>query len=203
MTSKILSSHVNVSHCCQCQGDTEYYCLTCKKNLCPACKIQHSMHLDTKEHNVRLYKYRNRIPNPHEPCAKHPSKDNEMYCDVCVIPFCIDCTEHKDHNVRDIMTVYREHKNIINAICTDTLYTLQVLLATIKLDFSTCKHGKNLILSEMASELQKVIDHLDNVSVHGYIGTKGIMRSLTENQYLSFKYCSLLKMLRLVNTYPA
>ena len=144
MTSKNISCHVNLSHCSLCQGDTEYYCLTCDKNLCPACKMNHSLNLDTKEHDIRLYKYKNTIPRTREPCKNHPNQDYEMYCKKCDIPFCVDCEDHEAHNVRDAMTVYKEHKEIINNISGDTLYTFQVLLAIIKLDFITC--NKKLLL---------------------------------------------------------
>lgn len=172
MTSKKISSLVNVRHCCQCQGDTEYHCLTCKKDLCPACKMKHSIHLDTKEHDIRLYKYKNIILRTREPCEKHPSQDYDIYCDVCALPFCVDCTEHNEHRVRDVMTVYKEQEKIINSISRDTLYILQVLPVKIKLDFASCKNKTAPIVSEIAEELQKVKDHLDAVSIDAYISRK-------------------------------
>ena len=178
MTTKNISSHVNVNHCCQCQGDTEYYCLTCEQNLCPACKTKHSISLNTKEHDVRLYKFKNRIRYARELCENHPSQVYELYCDVCALPFCVDCTEHKDHNVQDIMTEFKEQKKIINSISRETLYIF--LLATIKHGFITCKNKMAPIISEIAEELQKIRDNLGAVSIDQYISRKGIKRSLTE-----------------------
>nr|XP_022306259.1 uncharacterized protein LOC111112774 isoform X3 [Crassostrea virginica] len=169
MTSKKINSHVNLSHCSRCQGDTEYYCLTCEQNLCPACKIKHSINLDTKEHDTRLYKYKNTIPRTREPCKNHPNQDYEMYCKKCDIPFCVDCEDHEAHSVQDAMTVYKEHEEIINNISEDTLYTFPVLLAIIKLELTTCNKKVTLILSEMIKELQKVKDHLDTLSIDAFI----------------------------------
>ena len=196
MTSKNISSHVNVRHCCQCQGDTEYHCLTCEKNLCPACKIKHSIHLDTKEHDIRLYKYKNIIHRTREPCKEHPSQDYEMYCKNCDIPFCVDCKDHKAHSVRDVMTVYKEHKEIINIISRETLYNLQVLLSMIKVDYTICKYKMDSILSEMIRELQKAKHHLDTVTVDVYLTekVKFSFREISEKQTVSMnKHLSKIK----------
>ena len=179
MPSKNISSHVNLSHCRLCQGDTKYYCLTCETNLCPACKTNHSLNLDTKEHDTRLYKYKNTIPRTREPCRNHPSQDYEMYCDVCAIPFCVDCKEHKEHSNREVMTVYKEHEEIIDNK-RNTLYNCQVLLTIIKQDITTCNNKLAFFLSDMTRELQKVKDQLDAVSIAAYI--KLNLHRITQNQ---------------------
>ena len=180
MTLNNISSHVYVRHCCECQGECEYYCLTCEKNLCPECKMKHSMILDTKEHNITLYKYKNRILHFREPCKNHPNQLYEKYCDVCNLPFCVDCTEHKEHSNRDVMTVYKKYKEFINNISRNTLYDWQVLLTIIKQDFTTCNKKMAFILSDMTRELQKVKDQLDVVSIDAYI--KLHLHRITQNQ---------------------
>ena len=193
MTSKNISSHVNLSHCSLCQGETEYYCLTCEQNLCPACETKHSMSLDTKEHNITLYKYKSSLPSTREPCNIHPNQDYKKYCDDCALPFCADCTEHKEHSVRDLITVYKEQKTKFNKNSTDTLYFLQVLLAMIKSDFIICKNKMSTILSEMSRELQKVKDHLDIVSIEAYI--KRSLHKISQNQTAAMnKHLSKIKL---------
>lgn len=151
MTSKNLNPHVNVSQCSRahCQEHTEYYCLTCERNLCSTCKKKHSINLDTKEHNIKLYKYKNGNPRTREPCKKHPNQVYEKYCKVCDLPFCVDCTEHKEHNSQDVLFIYEEHNEIINNIRSDILYNLQVLLKHIKEDFEICKSQNGLLLSKI------------------------------------------------------
>ena len=197
MTSKNISSHVNLSHCSLCQGDTEYYCLTCEQNLCPACKTKHSIHLDTKEHDIRLYKYKNIILHTREPCEKHPSQDYERYCDDCALPFCVDCTEHYEHSNRDIMTVYEEHKDIVQKISREGMYSLQILLSITNIDYKICKTEMDAILFEMTRELQKVKDHLETVTIDVNLTEKVklLFRDISQKQSVSMnKHLSKIKL---------
>ena len=167
MTSKNLSSYVNVSRCSECYGDTEYYCLTCEKNLCPTCKMKHSIHLDTIEHDIKLYKYKNRVPCTREPCEKHPKQVYEMYCKVCDLPLCVHCEDHKEHNIEDIMAVFEEQKQIIN-VKRDTFYNLQVKRSIINLDFKLFKNEQDALISDIVRKLQKVKDDLDTIPIVPY-----------------------------------
>lgn len=101
-----------------------------------------------------------------------------MYCDVCGLPFCVDCTEYEDHNVRDVMTEYKKQKK--NYQHHQLRNSVHFLLATIKHGFITCKNKMAPIISEIAEELQKVRDNLDAMSIDAYISRKGIKRALTE-----------------------
>ena len=196
MTSRNISSHIRVIHCSKCDGDTNYYCHTCEKNLCPECKINHSIHLDTKEHDIRLYKYKNIIHCTREPCKEHPSQGYEMYCNDCGLPFCVDCTEHKDHSVKDVITVYKEHTEIINNISRNNLYNLQVLLSIIYADYKICKTKVDSILSEMSRELQKVKDHLETVTIDVYLTeeVKLLFMEISQKQTVSMnKHLSKIK----------
>ena len=193
MTSKNINSHVNVSHCSLCQRDTEYYCLTCEQNLCPECETKHSISLDTNDHNITLYKYKSRLPSTCEPCNNHPNQDYEKYCEDCALPFCDYCTEHKEHSVRDLITVYKEQKKKFKKNSTDTLYFLQVLLAMIKSDFMICKNKMSTILSEMSRELQRLKDCLDTVSIEAYI--KRSLQKISQNQTAAMnKHLSKIKL---------
>ena len=178
MTSKNLSSHVNVSCCSLCQGYTEYVCLTCEVKICSTCKMKHLIRLDTKEHNINLYKYKNRVSCTRELCEKHPNQAYEMYCKICELPLCVDCKDHKEHNILDIMAVYEEHKKIINIVGKDTLYNLQVLLQMIKYEYKNCDKEAGLLTSEMAKKLRKLKAGLNVISLDGYLSSKGIEKSL-------------------------
>ena len=163
MTSKNLNPHVNVSQCSRahCQEHTKYYCLTCEKNLCSTCEEKHSINLDTKDHNIKLYKYKNGIPRIREPCKKHPYQVYEKYCNFCELPFCVDCTEHKEHYTQDVLSVYEDHREIIKTTRSNILYALQVVLKKIKQDINTCRNKNVLLLSAMETKLPNVESFLD------------------------------------------
>lgn len=50
-----------VLQCFKCLGDIEYFCESCKCDMCPRCKETHGYDLKTKDHNVVLYCKRNPI----------------------------------------------------------------------------------------------------------------------------------------------
>ena len=66
-----------------------YTCLTCKKNLCPLCKVQHS----SIHNNIIDYKNKNYT------CFIHNCPFTS-YCDRCKISLCLECEkEHKNHKI--------------------------------------------------------------------------------------------------------
>ncbi|XP_062611089.1 uncharacterized protein LOC134272929 [Saccostrea cucullata] len=47
-----IEKHVQREECSQCKNRTEYYCRTCKQDLCVPCKEEHVIDFDTKHHDV-------------------------------------------------------------------------------------------------------------------------------------------------------
>ena len=108
--SETISTKVNVKQCSLYQGDTEYHCGTCDQNLCLPCKNKHNLRMDTKHHNVILY--REKLNSfKIEMCATHPDQVYEMYCETCDLPVCLHCDQHKQHNLQNIRTIYEDSEN--------------------------------------------------------------------------------------------
>ena len=78
-----------------------FYCVTCRMNLCPMCKQNH-----TTEHVIIDYAKVNLI------CLKH-SGNFESYCEKCNLNLCLNCEkEHSDHkdNVIYFRDVFPKHE---------------------------------------------------------------------------------------------
>ena len=80
-----------------------YYCITCKMNLCPLCKSNHS-----KDHVIIDYEKINLI------CLKH-NGNFESYCMKCDQNLCLNCEkEHAEH--KEDLIYFRE---IVNGQLTE------------------------------------------------------------------------------------
>ncbi|XP_056003848.1 uncharacterized protein LOC130049808 [Ostrea edulis] len=161
-----LSTQLKVRQCSQCQGDTEFYCNTCKRDLCLQCKEKHVIDLHTKHHDVVIYREKfNYIPRQ-EICVRHPDRFYEMFCQSCELSVCFRCLEHRKHQILDIRTAYQtkrqQHREIIDTIRSETLYNCRVLLAGIQTDIQTCPpqicHRQSQQMSIKAQRLKDLID---------------------------------------------
>lgn len=58
MDLKKINSTVNLKCCSQdeCLQNTEYFCPNCQKDFCLQCQLEHTTNLDTKHHNITLYR---------------------------------------------------------------------------------------------------------------------------------------------------
>ena len=88
-----------------------YKCITCKKNLCPLCKIFHN-----KDHDTIDYDQINYI------CLNHNEKFSS-YCKNCKINLCLECeSKHSDKQnliyFRDILPNKDKFKNILKELET-------------------------------------------------------------------------------------
>ena len=163
---EILSTQYKVRHCSQCQGDTEFYCLTCKHDLCLLCKERHVMDLHTNHHDVVIYREKFSYIPRQEICVRHPDRIYEMFCQSCELSVCFQCLEHRKHQILDIRTAYQtkrqQHREIIYNIRSETLYNCRVLLAGIQTDIQTCPpqicHRQSQQMSTKAQRLKDLID---------------------------------------------
>ena len=169
MESTNTSREVNVSHCSQCQGYTEYHCRTCKRNLCSPCKQKHNMSLRTKQHKVTLYKNKCNLPRKRETCANHPDQVYEKYCASCDIPVCFYCKDHRQCNLQNIGVAHqnklKENEEFFFNISRETLYNLHLVQAEIKPDFITSKNEIVNHQSTMLTKAQKLKDSLSYVLI--------------------------------------
>ncbi|XP_056013390.1 uncharacterized protein LOC125657375 [Ostrea edulis] len=162
-----LSTQLKVRQCSQCQRDTEFYCNTCKRDLCLQCKEKHVIDLHTKHHDVVIYREKfNYIPRQ-EICVRHPDRFYEMFCQSCELSVCFRCLEHRKHQILDIRTAYQtkrqQHREIIDNIRSETLYNCRVLLAGIQTDIQTCPPQICHRQSQMSTKAQRLKDRIDTV----------------------------------------
>ncbi|XP_078330235.1 uncharacterized protein LOC111117742 [Crassostrea virginica] len=95
-----ISTQVSVKHCSLCQGDTEYYCYSCRQNLCIQCKKLHVIDLSTKHHIVTRYTEKMKYPpkpvktlQSQDPKQVISTRSQDLEHKLCVMPF----TEYKPH----------------------------------------------------------------------------------------------------------
>ncbi|XP_065929821.1 uncharacterized protein [Magallana gigas] len=168
MEAAIVPSQVH--QCSKCPGDTEYYCVSCTSDLCPQCKENHVKDLNTIDHDVVSHRYKfNYIPTQ-EISVRHQRNVYINYCEICQVPVCYHCTQHRSHRQLDVRTSYetkrQQHRATIDSIRSDALFYRPVLLLRIKADFQTCrKELFTLYQSEMVTKahtLKHLIYYLQN-----------------------------------------
>ena len=93
---------MKVRQCSKCIENTEYFCQDCQHDLCRQCKQTHDFDLETKHHDVTIYREKKDLVLKKEMCKLHSNKPYIKYCKLCGFPFCFSCTEHKSHPVMDI-----------------------------------------------------------------------------------------------------
>ncbi|XP_062576268.1 uncharacterized protein LOC134238172 [Saccostrea cucullata] len=93
----------------ECKSNCEFYCNTCRLQLCRQCRDLHLKAKKNQNHNVVLYQERTR--QLLEKCKIHPSKETDMLCDECQVSLCSKCAtsqEHKGHSFTDIEKIHAE-----------------------------------------------------------------------------------------------
>ncbi|XP_062620144.1 E3 ubiquitin-protein ligase TRIM45-like [Saccostrea cucullata] len=156
-----------VRQCSECQGDTKFYCYTCKHDLCLQCKEEHAIDLDTVYHDVVIYSEKNKYISKQDTCARHPKKICTMFCHSCKLPVCSHCKEHKYHqiHVKDIRKTCQEkghqHRKILNNIRSEALFYSCILLKDIRIDMKILNTEIFKLRSEMPRKAQKLKDCID------------------------------------------
>ncbi|XP_062574080.1 uncharacterized protein LOC134235921 [Saccostrea cucullata] len=177
---------LKVPNCSQCKGDVEFYCKTCKEDLCVLCKEKHMIDLDSKYHEVVIdrLKYGDfRIPNS---CEKHQNKYVNKWCFSCNLPICDECYEHRNHDNLDIVSAYKmcrhQHIDRIAHIRTDIIFNNLALLQQIKCDVKISKDICQSLLSglqqSMTTRTMK-LKNLAGVVINDINELKQLKRSLT------------------------
>lgn len=183
MGPKRRRSTLNVKQCSLCAGYAEYYCHSCQKVLCQHCKAAHVIDLDTKHHEVTIYREKFKYMLNQEKCHIHRNKSFNKYCKPCEVPVCDFCSEHKpqrsfhpantspsggcQHKLLPIKTVCllkkMQHKEIVHNIRSDTLYNRHVLIKTVNNDFKACHSEFSRGKSEMITRGHRLKELMDIV----------------------------------------
>ncbi|XP_056007516.1 uncharacterized protein LOC125666246 [Ostrea edulis] len=166
-TERSFTTQCKLRQCSQCQGDTEFYCNTCKRDLCLQCKEKHVIDLHTKHHDVVIYREKFNCFPLRETCVRHPKRKYRMFCDQCNYSVCKCCTDHRTHALVDLRTAYQtkrqQHREIIDNIRSETLYNCRVLLTGIQTDIQTCPPQICHRQSQMSTKAQRLKDLIDTV----------------------------------------
>ena len=179
MDLRSIGSEVTVKLCSQCQEGTEFYCHSCQQDLCCQCKEKHVIDLDTKHHDVTIYRERFSYYPKQEYCKTHPEQVIKKYCKRCDLPVCYHCRKHRNHELVNIKIAYedkkQQHKEIIHNIRSDAIYNRRVLLAELgiteylKKKSDTCHKKFYNLLSEMKVKSQRLKHILDSALRKGLL----------------------------------
>ncbi|XP_062582404.1 uncharacterized protein LOC134244148 [Saccostrea cucullata] len=175
-----------VRQCFQCQDDTEFYCNTCKHELCLKCKEKHFIDLYTIYHDVVIYREKFDHITKQETCDRHPDMLYEKYCHSCKLPICFQCTEHRHHQILDLGTAYKtnrqEHRNTLHNIRSETFYNSCCLLVGIRSDIKNFHGEISNNQSNMIKKAQKLRNLIDVVMYDVKIGHKRFIQSLQQQK---------------------
>lgn len=113
-----------------------------------------------------LYREKFNQIRKHDICVRHPSSVYDNYCEVCKIPICTDCTEHRTHTQTDVGTAYeekRQNKEIIQQIHNEALPNCFAFQIKIGMNFKTVFPDIANLNLDMLANLEKLTGCLDNV----------------------------------------
>lgn len=117
-----------IRQCSECSDGLEYFCETCSRDLCLECREEHVFEMAAKGdiHNVIKYREKLKYLKNQELCLRHPKCIYDNFCEVCNIPICSDCTEHRTHKTTNVRTAYetkrRQNKAMIPKIKEEEMF---------------------------------------------------------------------------------
>ncbi|XP_062621174.1 uncharacterized protein LOC134282791 [Saccostrea cucullata] len=187
--------------CSECQGDTEYYCNTCKLDLCLPCKERHFIDLHTKHDDVVIYREKYEYITKQETCVRHRGIFYHEYCLSCKLPICFQCTEHRNHQTIDIRTAYKtnrqKHRETIQSIRSETLYNNSFVLTGIRSNTKTFHPEIFHNQSEMLIKAQKLRNLIDTVMFDVKIRLKRFIQSLQHQKRKTNRHLTSLEIFEL------
>lgn len=159
-----------IRQCSECSDGLEYFCETCSRDLCLECRKEHLMEMaakgDTSIHNVIKYREKSQYLKKHDLCLRHPNSVYDNFCEICNIPICSDCTEHRTHKQTDVGTAYetkrRQNKAMIQKFAEDELFCSS-LLFEIELDFKMISEDVANINSELQILSKNLTGYIDSL----------------------------------------
>ncbi|XP_062569634.1 uncharacterized protein LOC134231670 [Saccostrea cucullata] len=162
--NKDTTTQIKVLQCCQCQRDVEFYCRPCEQNFCMPCKQEHVVYLDTKDHDVVIYRLKHGDFITPELCDIHPDCKYKSWCKSCECLICDKNDKHQEHEILDIKlacTIQREeHKERIIQIRGESLPHSRAILAGLKSDV---KKDVKILKAQFSSIHQKLTAKAENL----------------------------------------
>ncbi|XP_062569139.1 uncharacterized protein LOC134231221 [Saccostrea cucullata] len=175
-----------IPKCSLCRRSLEFYCKTCRRDLCVICKEKHIIDLDTKHHDVVIDRLKYGDFKVPEFCERHQEKYLESWCFTCTCPTCAEC-EHVNHKILDIISAYdifrNENNERIVEIRSEIIPNNQAIIASIKSDIETCVESK---LSNLQQSIKNRIQRLKNLTdivMNDISGLNVLMKSKLQKQH--------------------
>lgn len=173
-----------VHQCPQCPRETEYFCASCERDLCPQCSESHVINLITIDQNIVVYceKLEDiKIKRPNNIFRKNfePSED----------PLCFNCARHNDHRRLDIRAQFESKRAIIHIIKCEAIYYREVLKNKIMSEKDTIQQHSIVIQSEILRKLKNLNQRLERVLKKPNI----IHRCLDQKRQMFKQICSALR----------
>lgn len=155
-----------IRQCSKCPGDLKYFWET---DLCLQCGETIIMENSYKDlYKVVIYQEKFNYLRKHEKCLRHPNNVYTKYCELCKIPLCTDCTDHKNHWQTDVGKALheakRKNREIIQNIRCRALPICFSRLADIDLAFKTVISDVAHVNSNILRNSEKLTGCLDNES---------------------------------------
>lgn len=158
-----------IRQCSECSDGLEYFCETCSRDLCLQCRDDHVFETagkgDTSIHNVIKYREKSKYLKNHELCLRHPNSVYDYFCEVCNIPICSNCTEHRTHKKTDVRTAYetkrRQNKAMIQKIIEKEILCSS-LWSEIFLDFKIVSEDVANLNSELQILSKNLTGYIDS-----------------------------------------
>nr|XP_022306738.1 uncharacterized protein LOC111113062 isoform X2 [Crassostrea virginica] len=155
---------MNIKLCSRCPGNTEYYCLYCKNELCLQCKETHAINLDTKDHIVILYKGQSIAKTNWEMSVKHKGQMDGKHCEPCNVPVCVDEKEHSQLDKRtDFLCKRKKQRKIIKNIESEILYRIQFVLEDTRTEHAICRKKISNLQLAMKKKSEITKEKLDGI----------------------------------------
>lgn len=182
-----------IRQCSECSGNLKYFCQTCSFYLCLQCGENHVMSGSKNDiHNIILYREKFNKLRKHEICVRHPGSVYDNYCEVCKIPICTDCTDHKTHTQTDVGTAYekkRQNREIIKKkILNESLPLCFALQTSIDMDLKTLFSDIAKLNSEMIKNSEQLTGCLDPVLHNFHLEHRCLKQKKELNKYIASTY---------------
>lgn len=181
-----------IRQCSTCPGDLIYFCVTCSSDLCLACKEMHMiMNLNKDMCNVITYREKSNYLQKHEICMRHPNNFYTKYCELCTIPICTECTDHRKHRQTDVETAYeakRKNREIVQNVQRQALPIFSALLTSIVMDLKTVYSNTANLKLKILRNSEKLMGCLNYVLHNFHLEHRCLKQKIKVSKYIAKTY---------------
>lgn len=180
-----------IRQCSKCPGDLEYFCVTCSSDMCFECKHNHMIMNFEDMCNMIIYREKSNCLQKHEICMRHLNNVYTKYCELCRIPICTECTDHRNHRQTDVETAYeakRKNREIVQNIQWQALPICAGLLLSIAFDLRTVFSNTVNLKLKILRNSEKLMGCLDNVLHNFHLEHRCLKQKIKVSKYIAKTY---------------